>query len=259
MSEFSGLNLVVVDPFLDVNIQAAINKAKAAPGGAVWIPNSYTGTDTVPATPGVPVFDMRGLGNTTMGSKVLAGAAANVSAATGGPFVTTLNLPGGSAFEQVPFVVKAAGWYQIGGGTYTASVQPLLYASTTAGYTASAAAAIFSAAAVNVTIAVAAAATLTTFPWEMEVTISGDSTSGLITGRCKGSINVSNTTTTGNQQFPTTAASATWDSIPAANAPTGVNFASAIPLQFLCGITFGTTTLAPTTPVIHLGSFFIES
>lgn len=42
------------------NIAAAINAAQQSPGAAVWIPAWYTGTDTVPATPGVPVFDLRG-------------------------------------------------------------------------------------------------------------------------------------------------------------------------------------------------------
>lgn len=47
------------------NIAAAINAAKTAPGAAVWIPAWYTGTDAVPASPGVPVFDMRGTGSTS--------------------------------------------------------------------------------------------------------------------------------------------------------------------------------------------------
>jgi|SRR6267378_4731043 len=50
------------------NIAAAINAAQQAPGGAVWIPAWYTGTDSVPTTPGVPVIDMRGTSGSFSGS-----------------------------------------------------------------------------------------------------------------------------------------------------------------------------------------------
>lgn len=52
------------------NIQAAINAAKTSPGAAVWIPAWYTGSDSVPATPGVPVFDMRGSAGTFTGGSL---------------------------------------------------------------------------------------------------------------------------------------------------------------------------------------------
>src|SRR6267154_3239591 len=42
------------------NIQAAVNAAAKSPGAAVWIPAWYNGGDSVPAAPGVPVFDMSG-------------------------------------------------------------------------------------------------------------------------------------------------------------------------------------------------------
>src|SRR5260370_2897518 len=45
------------------NIAAAINAAQQSPGAAVWIPAWYTGGDSVPANPGVPTFDLRGLGS----------------------------------------------------------------------------------------------------------------------------------------------------------------------------------------------------
>src|SRR5882762_8404173 len=50
------------------NIAATINAAQQAPGAAVWIPAWYTGTDSVPATPGVPVIDMRGTQGTFTGA-----------------------------------------------------------------------------------------------------------------------------------------------------------------------------------------------
>lgn len=180
-------------------------------------------------------------------------AAIAAAAASTAVFSTVpLNLPGGSAFEQVPFTVRAAGWVSLNGGTYTATVQPFIYASKTAGFTASVAAAILSATAVNITIAVAAAATLTLFPWEVEVLVSGDSTSGLITGRASGQINNNGAV----QKFPATAASATWDAL--VNMPTAVNFAAATPpLQFLCGI--GITGATVSASNANLGSLYLES
>lgn len=256
MSEFTGLNLVVVDPFLDINIQAAVNKAKAAPGGAVWIPNSYTGTDAVPSSPGIPIFDMRNTGNVAAQQKIIsAGSAQPVTATTGGTFVTSLNLPGSSAFEQVPFRVKAAGWVSFNGGTYTATVQPLVYASTGLGFTASAAAAILSATAANVTIAVAAAATLTYIPWEVELVLSGDTNSGILTGRVKGSLRTT-TANTNSTTYPTTAANGSWDQI--VNTPTGITFTGATaPIQFLCGVVVGGATVS--AGIVNLGSFYITS
>lgn len=49
-------------------IAAAINAAKQSPGASVWIPAWYTGGDSVPATPGVATFDMRGTSGSFSGS-----------------------------------------------------------------------------------------------------------------------------------------------------------------------------------------------
>jgi len=179
-------------------------------------------------------------------------AIAETGAATAVFSTVPLSLPGNGAYEQLPFTIRAAGWVSLNGGTYTATIQPFVYASTSAGFTASVAAAILSAAAVNVTIAVAAAATLTYFPWEVEILVSGDSTSGLITGHGSGQINNNGAV----QKFPATAANATWDAL--VNMPTGVNFASATPpLQFLSGV--GITGATVSAAKVNLGSFFLES
>lgn len=233
MAEISGLNIVVVDPFLDTNVQAAINKAAAAPGATVWIPNSYTGTDAVPAnTSGIAVFDMRSAGNWAGGNKVVtATAAAALTAAAGGTFATTLNLPGSNRYNGRPFRVRASGWCALSGGTYTASIQPQMWASAVSGYTASAAAAIFTFAAVNATIAVAAAATLTYFPWEIECLIEGDNTSAIITGRVNGSINNNGTVLS----TPATGANATWNALQHPATVGTLNMNATVPIQFLAG------------------------
>lgn len=180
-------------------------------------------------------------------SALIGGTAAQQALAAAGTSVFTavpLNLPGNSAYEQVPFTVKASGWITLNGGTYTATIQPFLFASTAQGFTASVAAAIVSTTAVNVTVAVAAAATLTAFPWQVEATIVGDSTSGKLATSMSQRVN------NGAQQFLVPAAGV--------NAPTGVNFATATPpLQFLVGM--GVTGATVSAANTNLGSFFLES
>lgn len=68
---YPGLDLVVVDnPGIGnhASIGAAISAAQQAPGASVWVPASYTGTDAVPANPGVSVFDLRGASGTFTGA-----------------------------------------------------------------------------------------------------------------------------------------------------------------------------------------------
>jgi hypothetical protein len=259
--EIPALNLVVVDTALHTNILAAYQAAQAAPGGAVWIPNSYVGTDTVPVNPTVPVFDMRSQGTTYLGSSssnnnvaATASAAAAVVGSTGGTFVTTLNLPGGSKFNGVPFKVKAAGWTSFGGGTWTATIVPVLYASGLAGYTASASAIIFTAAATNVTIATALAATLKYANWETETVIEGDTTSAKITGRVKGSINNGAVAS-----IPATAANGTWDAIANPTTVGTLNMAATVPIQFLAGVILGGTPDTGAVQTSTLTSFYIQS
>lgn len=259
--EISALNLVVVDSVLHTNILAAYQAAQAAPGGSVWIPNSYTGTDSVPVNPTVPVFDMRGQGTSYAGNALVnnavaatASAAAAVVGSTGGTFVTTLNLPGASKFNGVPFKVKSAGWTSFGGGTWTATIVPVVYASGIPGYTASAAAIIFTAAATNVTIATALAATLKYANWETESVIEGDSTSAKITGRIKGSINNGVLGT-----LPATAANGTWDVLTNPATVGTLNMAATTPIQFLAGVILGGTPDTGAVQTSTLTSFYIQS
>ena len=86
----------------------------------------------------------------------------------------TLNLLGSGKLNGQQFVVRAAGVTILPAGTYTATIQPLLYASTVAGFTASAAAAIFSVTAHTVTVTAATAKSAA--QWQLEVHLEGDST-----------------------------------------------------------------------------------
>jgi hypothetical protein len=233
-------------------IQSAIVAAAASsPPSVVVITPDYTGTDTYSSTATVTVLDLRqgvlNTGNSISGVRsgvvAVAGAAAPITAVTGGTFVTTLNLPGASAFEQVPFTVKASGYVSLAAGTYTASVQPLLYASSLAGYTASAAAAIFSAAAVSITYAAAAA---TVAPFELEAYLVGDSTSHKLTGRSQATAYVAGATLVNALVAPAIIT----------NPLTVFTASAAIPVQFLVGVTMVSANAAS---VINLGSFFIES
>lgn len=180
-------------------------------------------------------------------------AAIAAAAASTAVFSTVpLNLPGASAYEGVPFTVKASGWVTLNGGTYTATIQPFIYASTTLGYTASVAAAVLSTAATSLTIAVAAAATLTNFPWEAEVVLFGNSSSGVVGGKIPaGAVTVGPSGTIAPVPLPAAPAAAT-------NVPTGVNFATAIaPLQFLSGVAIIGASVSASN--VTLQSFFLES
>lgn len=250
-------------------IQAAISKAAAAPGGAVIIPGNYTAGDSFTNSSNVPVLDLRTTSSTgfnvpgalavsgaVTGVTTLTGttlkatgsvtgvlqattatAAAPITAAAGGTFVTVLNLPQNTV-EQTPFMVRACGLVSLGAGTYTATVQPLLYASTTAGFTAAAANAVYSTAAVNVTQSSASAKNV---PWMTQVIMWGDSTSGLTLGSKYGGLH------NGALQMQ---AYANID-----NPPTSVNFLAAVPLQFAAGVTLGN---AAATSVINLGALSLE-
>lgn len=254
--EIPFFNVIIPDQTLDTNIQACVNKALTAPGACVWIPKSYTGTDTIPAnTQGISVFDFRGNGgNYAGGSKVAtATAAAQLTAAAGGTFASALNLPGSSRYEGKPFRVRASGWCAVSGGTYTCSVQPQMWASALSGFTASASAAIFTFTAVNITIATALATTLTYVPWEIECLIEGDSTSGKITGRCNGSINNNGTVLS----YPTTAATATWNALQHPATVGTLDLSTTTPIQFLAGNVNTGTFDTGASPVNALTSFAI--
>lgn len=61
-------------------IQAAVNAATKSPGAAVWIPAWYTGGDSVPSAPGVPVFDMRGTSGSFTASSTFSAGTIDVTA-----------------------------------------------------------------------------------------------------------------------------------------------------------------------------------
>lgn len=254
----------------NITIQAAINAAVADTRGAsVLIPSWYKNADTYTNANNVAVLDLRPAATntgwtipvgTTTGTisasavvtssiHAVSGATASaVTAAVGGVFATTAGaqitplLPGASVFEQVPFTVKAAGYITAPIGTYTVTIQPLLYASTTSNFTAAAANAIYSAAAVSCTITSAVAITI---PYEIESHLVGDSTSGKVTGWNQGVL-----PTGGN-----TLADAVISPTIISNAPTAVNFVTVPPLAFAFGVTIGGG--APSGPTINLGSFYI--
>lgn len=178
------------------------------------------------------------------------------AAATGGVFNViagepgagsqlSVSLPGTSRSNVQQFVVRVSGFISAGAGTYTATIQPLLYASTTAGFTAAASNAIFSASAVTWTLTQTAASVL---PFMLEEHLVGDNSSGKIIGWSQG-------------QLPTTSVgaaltSATTSPTIITNAPTSVNFVTEPPVQFAFGITIGGT--AASTSVLNLSEFQIE-
>lgn len=264
-------------------IQAAIQAALISnPVSAVIIAPEYAGTDTYTNASGVTVLDLRqgtantgsqfGSGanaNTTFGTvsatsvivssvtvggvaqaiggiKAIGPAAAPITAAAGGAFVSALSAPGNSILEGVVFKVKATGWVTFPAGTYTATVQPLIHASTSLGFTASAASAIVSAAALTMTIT-SATATKNVI-WETEAEIAGDTTTGNIAGKSGGWIKDVNAL--GLLVTPAI--------LVQANTPVAVAFTSATaPVQFLTQIVLGSG--APSTSVVTLNKFYLES
>lgn len=215
-------------------------------GDIIQYRNSANGIQSWIDTNGMTV----GVSKTINALQVL-GAAAKVTAATGGVFANaagtqiTIGLPGSSSYEQIPFVVKASGYITVPIGTYTVTVQPLMYASTTSNFTAAAANAIFSAAAVSLTIT--SAVSITT-PFELESHLVGDTVSGLVNGWNQGIIPAGGNTLANAVTSPTIIA----------NAPSSVSFSAATPpVSFAFGVTIGGG--APSGPTINLGSFFIQS
>lgn len=252
------INAIVVGGPPYATIQNAVNAAAGSPPKCIIIPSTYGGTDTYTNASGVPVLDLRpiasnkgsylpiGIGGISGGVLAVAAAAAPITAAAGGTFVTTLNAPGNSLLEGMPFRVKSSGWIIFPAGTYTATVQPLIHASTSIGFTASAASAIVSAAALTMTITSATATK--NVVWESEVELAGDSTTGNVAGKSGGWIKDVN-----SLGLLVTAAI-----LVQANTPVSVNFAtSTAPLQFLSQIVLGSG--APATSVITLNRLYLET
>lgn len=159
-----------------------------------------------------------------------------------------LSLPGSNRLNGQPFVVRAGGIISMSAGTYTATIQPLVFASTTAGFTA-ALGNVIALTAVTAAMAVTSTAAVVS-PFEIELHCIGDSTSGLLQGWFQA-------------QNPTSASGATVTS--ATTSPTilgrilsSVNYASEPPLQFAIGVSLATGTAAAGV-VSQLTSFQIEA
>jgi len=147
-----------------------------------------------------------------------------------------LNAPGSNRLNGQRFLVRACGGLKLNAGTYTATVQPLLYASKTAGFTAAAASAIVSAAAVAISVSSAVAVN---YLWTAEAAVQGDSASGGVQGNG------------GSQVNNSLMAEAVLT-----NGPTSVDFSAEPPLQFSAGVTL---VGAIAGSVASLSEFMIES
>jgi hypothetical protein len=182
-------------------------------------------------------------------------ASASITGTTGGVFnviagepgagiQNNLNAPGTARLNGQPFRVRLAGLVVLAAGTYTATVQPLLYSSTysaTSPFTAATAAqAIYSAAAISVTQASASAKNV---PFSVEAYIEGDSTSGLVVASILGLVN------NGAVQGATAP-------VAGVNLPTSINFSTEPPLQFAAGVTLSN---AGTGTVSSLSAFQLEA
>lgn len=197
--------------------------------------------NTIVNAPGAANVTVSGAASTTA---VNSGIFTVIAGEPGAGSQLSIGIPGSGRLNGVPFQIKAAGFVSIAAGTFTTSVQPLIYASTTAGFTAAAASAIYSAAAVAVTVASASA---TVVPWNLQITMSGDSTSGKVAGTYTGTNN--------NGAINSVALAII------ANAPTSVNFSTEPPLQFAAGVSLGTTsnTFPTSTATSSLTYFAVEA
>jgi hypothetical protein len=159
-----------------------------------------------------------------------------------------LNVPGSNRLNAQPFVVRAGGIINMAAGTYTATVQPLVFASNTAGYTAAVGNAVaFSVAAVALTMTATAAQAI---PFELEAHCIADTTSGQLQGWSQGQVP---TTSTGTTLTAVTASPTILSRI-----LTGLNLATEPPVQFSVGIglTAGTASAGST---VSLTTFQLEA
>jgi hypothetical protein len=68
--EFLPLGMYIPDS-LQSTLQACVNAAAQNPRGVVYIPASYSGSDSYSNPSNVPVFDMRGIGSLSFGTTAL--------------------------------------------------------------------------------------------------------------------------------------------------------------------------------------------
>lgn len=187
---------------------------------------------------------------------------APVTAAAGGTFKViagepgagaqaTMNLPGSGRFNGQQFVVRASGTVVLPAGTYTAAIQPLLYASTVAGFTVSAAAAIFSL--TTHTVTVTAATALSEAAWQLELHLEGDSNTAQLNG-WQIALQSSNVATSGSG---TDTAVLTTPAVIQSPLTTGVNFSNEPPVQFAIGCVLSSG--APATSVSSLNQWQITA
>jgi hypothetical protein len=259
MAFFEDTNAIIVGGSPYQFIQAAVNAAATSPAKWVLIPSTYANTDTYTNASNVTVLDLRPVATSTGLNipkvvsnnvrAVSASVSSAVTAAAGGVFAntggtqTTMLVPGNSVFEQVPFTVKAGGFITLPIGTYTCTLQPLLYASTTTNFTAAASNAIYSAAAAGCTITSAVAISV---PWEIEAHLVGDTVSGKVNGWNQGLLPVTGATLATSVISPTIIS----------NALSSVTLtAAASGLAFAMGYTIAGTAGAYS---INLGSFYVS-
>lgn len=158
-----------------------------------------------------------------------------------------LNMPGSNRLNGQPFVVRAGGILNLAAGTYTATVQPVLFASTTTGFTAATGNMLFTVTGVGLTFTTTAAVAT---PVEIEAHLIADNTSGLLNGWYQAS-------------FPTTSVGAAYTQqaiVPTVlgRILTSINCATEPPVQFAVGINLPTGTAAAGS-VFTLTQFQLEA
>lgn len=154
-----------------------------------------------------------------------------------------MNLPGSAKFNGRAFKLLASGTVLLGAGTYTATVQPLVYASATNGFTAAVSNAIYSSAAV----ASVGNATLAKYHnWSLEIPLTGWDGAGEVAGIYEGyNINAAGTV-----------ASVARTKID--NPPTSVDMDAEPALQFAVGVTLLGANSTNASTILTLTDFRIE-
>jgi hypothetical protein len=148
-----------------------------------------------------------------------------------------LNAPGSNRLNGQRFRIRAAGGIQLNSGSYTATVQPVLFASKTPGFTAGAGNTIFAPTAGSIAITVTQK-----LLWSFDVDLNGDNNSGTLQG-------------SGSMQFNNAALAVAQ----LGNLPTALDFSVEPPLQFSVGIVLGTSVGTFSSGVLTLSQFQLEA
>jgi hypothetical protein len=164
-----------------------------------------------------------------------------------------LNVPGSNRLNGQPFTVRAAGFMTCGAGTYTSAATPIqfvFWGSNTASFAAATGNALFSTTALA--IFSVSSATAVSVPWEIEMEISGDGTSGTLVGVGQGIYGSSVNLVTSNAQ-----ARAALGQLPTVHT---VNMATEPPLQVAVGvITASSNLLNVGSTTVTLTQFQLEA